>query len=246
MKNFNAFYGCLEREVWRYLKEPIQTIFDSVFSNILFLISLYFLRPSQIGFIIPGMVIFTTFNVASVNTRMTLFIGKIEGTLYYQLAAPISRIELYIIYILASLLKSIIINSLIMVIAFILFYHSGIYNIIAFPLVFLLINITFINIGILMSLYSESWNTIGAIESYIIGPLLYLSGSFFSLEQVPKILHPFFYINPFFHFTNLLRYIFSGYYELNLIISIFVCLSMFLLSTIVCLYFFQTGYKLLK
>ncbi|AOR24999.1 hypothetical protein BGI42_14730 (plasmid) [Clostridium taeniosporum] len=90
------------------------------------------------------------------------------------------------------------------------------------------------------------WNSVGAIENYIFHPLLYLSGSFFSLQYVPKFLYPIFYINPFFHFTNVLRYTFGNVYELNILLSLIVSISIFFISTISCLIIFHKGYRLLE
>lgn len=242
----NSIIGCLEREIMRFLNEPIQTIFNVVFSNIIFIITLYFLSPSQINFIIPGMFTYIIFNIVSSNTRMTIFIGKLEQVLYYQLAAPISRLDLYITYLIANILRVIVTVFFIAVFTIIFFYRQPINNIFLFFILFICTTITFTNIGIVISLFYKNWNSVGAIENYLLSPLLYLSGGFFSLRYVPKFLYPIFYMNPFFHFSNVLRYSFSGIHELNITISLFFCVVTFLASIISCVIIFKSGYKLME
>ncbi len=242
----NIFGGCLEREIRRYFNEPIQTILNVVFQNIIFLILFFLLSPGKIQFIIPGMVVFTTFNIAISNTRMSLFVGRLEGSLYYQLSAPIPRIQLYFVYLIASGFRSAIINCILLIFCIIIFRLNVIYHFGLFIITFFLLNVTFINLGMLLALYAKNWNSVGAIDSYITSPLLYLSGTFFSLEYVPQIYNFFFYINPFFHFSNLTRYSFLGVYELNFWMSFWVCIFLFLVSTLTCLFFFKNGIRLLK
>jgi ABC-2 type transport system permease protein len=86
-------------------------------------------------------------------------------------------------------------------------------------------SIFFTNIGIVLALFYKDWNSFGVVENYIVSPLLFLGGCFFSLEYVPEKFHILFYINPFFHFVNSLRYTFSGYYDLLPIYSFFHLLN---------------------
>lgn len=242
----NILLGCLEREVLRYLKDPIQTIFNSVFSNFLFLTALFFLQPNEIGILIPGILIFTSFNVVSSNVRMTLFVGRMDHTIYYQLAAPISRISLYMVYLVSTFFRSILVNITLLLLSYLFFYDKPIFSVGGFIMAFIVANITFINIGILLALYYKNWNSFGVMENYFVTPLLFLSGAFFSLENIRANFHILFHINPFFHLTNFMKYTFEGRSESTIQTAILLSIIFMVVTTGYCLYLFHTGRRLLK
>ena len=98
----NAIKGCVRREILRYLKEPMQTIINAIFSNLLFFLILYLINTKNISLLIPGIIIFLSFDVISSNLRMTLFVGRLEKTIFYQVASCVSRVTLYTIYVKQS------------------------------------------------------------------------------------------------------------------------------------------------
>lgn len=242
----NTIIGIMRRECLRFLRDPFQTIFNTVFYNFIFLITLSFLSPSKLNYIIPGMIIYTSFNIILSNVKMSLFIGKIEKVIYYQLAAPISRIELFFIYQLASIIRSSIVNSLILILIRIVYPNGKIFNYHYFIICFIVINILFVNISILITLFYKNWNSVGVAENYIISPLLFMSGSFFSIINIPELLKNFILINPFFYIVNLLRYTYEGSLEGSLQLSLYVLIIFLFCSTVLCMYFFKVGFKLLK
>lgn len=245
LKRVNSILGCFERETLRYLRDPIQTVFNSVFSNSLFLVALYLLQPNKINILLPGILLYTTYGVVASNTRMSLFVGRLDGTLKYHLSAPISRVHLYFIYLASTLLRGAIISACLMTISMGIFYRQPLYNIMGFLISFLIVSAVFTNIGILLALFYKNWNSFGVMESYIIAPLMFFSGCFFSLENVPEKLKSFFHINPFFHFNNIMRYYFSGIEELPVKMSLCFAIIVLILTTSFCLYIFATGKKLL-
>ena len=163
----NAIKGCMRREILRYLKEPMQTIVNAIFSNLLFFLILYLINTKNISLLIPGIIIFLSFDVISSNLRMTLFVGRLE-------------------------------------------------------------------------------KTIAAVQDYIVSPAMYLSGCFFSINQVPDLVRRFVQINPIFHFFNISNYLFSGQAEYDLRISFLMCISIAILSTMVCYVIFKEEYGLLR
>lgn len=249
IKYFNVFYGCLRREILRYLKDPEQTIFSVLVSKLLFFTVLYYLTMNKesLMFIIPGILLLINSEAISSNIKMIIFLGKIENTIYYQLSSPISRLHLYLIYGISSILRGIIISLLFLIIAKYLFLISFKINII-FILSFLLLDIFLVNVSIVISLFSNNWNTIGAIENYILYPFTYLSGGFFSINiNLNTILLYFIKINPLYHFIIIFQKSQELSFKECLINSSFFYSGSFsIISTVICLYFFKSGIKLLK
>jgi ABC-2 type transport system permease protein len=242
----NTISGVLTRECLRFLREPIQTIFNTVFTDFVFLVTLSFLAPHNLSFIVPGILMYTSFNVVLSNVKMSIFVGKMDRTIYYQLAAPISRVELFIIYHISNILRSLIVNALILALIMVMYSQYGIYNISLFAACWLLMNILFINISILITLFYKNWNSVGSSENYVVTPLLLLSGSFFSIWNVPTVLRNVMYLNPFLYMVNLLRYTYIGVTQVSIVSATSVFAVLIVATTAICLYFFNMGFKLLK
>ena len=195
----NAVWGCFHREMMRFLHEPEQTIFNVIFSKALFFIILFFLNRARMKSLIPGILIFTEFEVIFSNLKMTLFVGKIEQTLNYQLSSGIRRWKLYAVYVIASILRSLII-CLPMYMTLAIFFHP--YHVMTLFRLFLWLvvaGIAFCNLSIFMLLFVNSWNAVGAVESYVVAPLTYLSGCLFSIHQISLPWRNLILLNPVFH-----------------------------------------------
>lgn len=242
----NAIKGCVRREILRYLKEPMQTIINAIFSNLLFFLILYLINTKNISLLIPGIIIFLSFDVISSNLRMTLFVGRLEKTVFYQVASCVSRVTLYTIYVISSVIRALTITSCMLIIFKLFFKNIVINNLILYLAWTICIDIVFANIGMLLGLFSKNWNSVAAVQDYIVSPVMYLSGCFFSINQVPDLVKRFVQINPIFHFFNISNYLFSGQAEYDLRISFLMCISIAILSTMVCYVIFKKGYGLLK
>ncbi|MBI4237257.1 MAG: ABC transporter permease [Deltaproteobacteria bacterium] len=241
-----AFVGCLEREIWRYLQSPLQTILNTVFSNFLLLTVLYFVDPTKIALVLPGVILYATFTVVASNARMALFVGRIEGTLQYLLAAPISRLHLYVINLFAAVLRALLVSLLLLGAGMLCFFRQPPAHPIMFICGWTLMTFTFASIGILLACSYKNWNSFGVMENYVIIPLLFFSGCFFSLEHIPAHYHWLLYANPFSHFSTVLRFGFSGHAELSVPITLLGALTVWLLSTIACALLFRSGRRLLQ
>lgn len=242
----NAIKGCLRREIFRYLHEPEQTIFNVIFSNLLFFVILYFLNSEQVKLLIPGIIIFISFNTIFSNMKMTLFVGRLEKTVSYQLSSCVSRVTLYVIYVFSAILRAMIITMSVLIILSLFICKIGIHHFFYYLLWMLLYDIAFSNISILLTLFMKTWNSVGAVENYLVTPVLYLSGCFFSVEQMPSWGRFVVYINPVFHFFNISEYFFSGTSQFDLRVSAIVAFCSLFLSTATCFAIFRKGIKLLK
>jgi len=134
---------------------------------------MYLINPQKIILVMPGILIFASFNVVFSNLKMTLFVGKIERVMYYQLSAPVSRVNLYYVYILSSVFRSCIVSCLLFIFFNLFFSGLSIYSPVLFVLFFALANVAFASLSALIILHLKNWNEVGAVENYIKAPLLY-------------------------------------------------------------------------
>lgn len=248
MKKFetSALWGCFHREVRRFLHEPEQTIFNVFFSQFLFFIILFFLNRARVWSLIPGILIFTEFGVVFSNLKMTLFVGKIDQTLDYQLSSGIRRWKLYAVYVTATVLRSLIICVPMYVIFAIFFQHFN-FDMVPKLLLWLVVTgIAFCNLSIFMILCVNSWNGVGAMESYVLAPLTYLSGCLFSIKQLSFPWRNLVLLNPVFHYFNVLNRFYIGMAEYPFSFSFIYGILFMVITTILCIIIFNRGYKILK
>lgn len=242
----NTFLGCFYRESLRFLRTPFQTIFNTVFSSILLGLAFYFYNPKNILFLVPGLIFFSSYQVISSNLRMILFVGRMDGILNYQIIAPISKYSLYLIYIIVSILRAALVVTPLLVLLNIFIFEIRIYNWTLLLFCFFISSLFIANISCILCLYYKDWNSFGSIENYIITPLIFLSGAFYPLSNIPIQYKNIFLLNPFFHFINTLRFASSNSYDINLLLSSMVCLFLCFLTTIICLVLFHKGYRFQK
>lgn len=245
-KNLYSWLGCFRREILRFLHEPEQTIINVIFSKGLFFLILYFLNHERVWALIPGIMIMTEFEVVFSNLKMTLFVGKLEKTLSYQLSAGISRWKLYVTYVSSSILRSLITCCPMYIILAVVFHKNPAVHPLSFLLWFIVSGIVFCNISILLILHVNTWNSVGAVESYIVAPLTYLSGCLFSIQQVTKPWRDLLLVNPVFHYFNVFEQCYIGQAEYNLTVSLLIGLIFMIASTGICVGIFNRGYRLLK
>ena len=177
---------------------------------------------------------------------MVIFIGKLEKTINYQLAAPISRTGLYFIYMLATTLRNIIISGAMLVAANLLFQLPRFVMAGIASLFFLFCSFSFCAISAVISLFLKNWNSVGVVNNYVLSPILYLSGAFFILKDLPVSLQKIIPINPFFHFVNSFRYFCYGILDYNLAISLICCITLTIFAFVLGICMFSKGYKLLN
>ena len=242
----NAVCGCIRREVLRYLHDPIQTIFNEIFSALLMLFAFYFLRPGQQDILIIGIIVYINFGVIFSNMKMTIFVGKMDNSIYYQISSDVPRTTLYLIYVATSIFRALLISFSLL--AIVCFFVKP-YNTYALgPLCFWLVvtDVAFANFAVLLTLFIKSWNGFGAIDSYIVMPLLFLSGCFFGGITLPFKMEQIIHCNPIFHFFNCGVYFCTNKIIYTPSISLLICTLLLCISTVLCLHVFKNGYGILK
>ena len=243
---FNSIVGVCRREILRYLRQPEQTIINEIFASFLFWFLLYLLKPEGYLSFLTGTLFVSSFKVIFSNLKMSIFVGRLEHCLDYQLATAIPKQLLYFIYCATSILRSILIIGVLLLIFSCFSTLGTVKQLLSLLAWLLLADLFFANVSILCNLSANSWNKIGAIDSYMITPLLYLSGCFCSWQGIKEPINTLIYFNPIFHFYNVGIYLLSGGTLFPLTYSIALSLSLVSVSTFLGLYAFRKGYGLIE
>ena len=216
--NWIGFWTLYKKEVLRFLIVAIQTVISPLITSLLFLLVLSLAIGNDRGevlgfpfitFLAPGLIAMQVIQQAFSHSSSSIMIGKIQGNIVDILYAPLTAGEVTLATNLAACTRSLIIALVsIVVFSFIvdLEYHNFFY---VFVFTFLG-SFILSSIGIIIGLWAEKFDHMASATNFIIVPLSFLSGTFYSIDRLPDILKSISELNPFFYIIDGFRYGFLG------------------------------------
>ena len=250
--NFLGLYTLILREQKRFTAVWTQTILAPIVTSILFLTVFSFVlanRKIQIEefdytfFIAPGILTMSVMQNSFANTSSSLLISKVQGNIVDTLLAPLRPIEIVIGYMIGGILRGCIVS---LAVILVIFPALGLYPKYPFILLaFILVACAKLSLlGIVAGIFSQKFDHMQALVNFVVTPLSFLSGTFYSLSALPPILAQITSYNPVFFLIDGVRYGCLGYSEGNpvngFIWSVLICLTLIYL----CTYWVSVGYKL--
>jgi ABC-2 type transport system permease protein len=214
--NWVGAYSLYLKETLRFLNVFGQTIIGPIVTAILFLLVISLAigneRPDVLGvsfieFLAPGLIAMQVIQQAFSHSSSSLLMGKIMGNIVDLIGAPLSSGEVSLSIILASITRGVLI-SVISIIVFSFFIEIEIKNYLIF-LTYLFLNGFIMGAaGFIAGLWADKFDHMATATNFIIVPLSFLSGTFYSIDKLPEILSTLSYYNPFFHMIDGFRYSF--------------------------------------
>ena len=195
------------------------------------------------SFLIPGLIMLTILNQSVSNASFGIYFPKFSGTIYEILSAPISPIEITCGYVLAAASKSVLIG-LIILITSAFFIEITILHPFWMLLFLLLMSLTFSLFGFIIGIWANDFQKIQLIPSFILTPLTFLGGSFYSIGMLPDFWQKISYINPIVYLISSFRWSFYGNSDVNVVVSIIATLFFLVLCIVFISWIFKTGYKI--
>ena len=250
--NWLGLWTLCSKETQRFLKVSYQTILAPIVTNILFFtIFLIVIDRSKLivgnvqytEFLIPGLIMMAILQNAFMNTSSSIMISKIQGNIIDILLPPLSNLELTIAITFGGLARGMIVG-LASVLVFSFFVDMKIFNL--FYILFFAFSgsLALSLLGVMGGIWSDKFDHMSGLTNFIITPLTFLSGSFYSIDKLPDILQKIAKWNPFFYFIDGFRKGFIGYSDANVLIGIVVCFVLNIILFFFVYKMFQTGYKL--
>lgn len=230
------------KEVRRFMKVYNQTLFAPMITALLFL-AVFSLaignRVSDVGdvpflhFMAAGLIMMSVVQNAFANSSSSLIMGKIMGTLIDYLMPPLSATEMMVGMVGAAITRGIMVGCLVGI-AIWCFTPFGIAHP-AYALLYILLASTLLALlGIFGGIFAETFDQMSAVTSYIITPLAFLSGTFYSVHNLPTFWYEVSQYNPFFYMIDGFRYGLTGYSDSSVHIGItYLIISTLILWTIV-------------
>jgi ABC-2 type transport system permease protein len=249
-----GFFTLLKKEVLRFWSVLGQTVTAPIVTALLYL--LVFAQAMQgrapvypgVGyteFLIPGLVMMTVIQNAFANSSSSLVQSKIMGSLVFLQMAPLGPFEWFAAYVLAAMLRTLIVAT-VMVLVVLPFVHLHVHAPFALLASFLLAAGSLSALGIVAGITSQKFDHIAAFTNFLITPMSFLSGVFYSVHALPPFWYAASHFNPFFYMIDSFRYGFFGQADVAIADSLAWAAGFFVFMSALSLWMLFTGYKLRK
>ncbi len=250
--NWIGFWTLYQKEVLRFLIVAIQTVISPLVTSLLFLLVLSLAigdnRGEVLGFpfitfLAPGLIAMQVIQQAFSHSSSSIMIGKIQGNIVDILYAPLNAAEITLAINLAAATRS----AMIAIVSIIVFSFIVELNYYSFFYVFIFTFLgSFIlsSIGIIVGLWAEKFDHMASATNFIIVPLSFLSGTFYSINILPDILKNISLMNPFFYIIDGFRYGFLGLSDGSTYFGLVYLIILSFISWFVAYILFKKGYKI--
>lgn len=253
----SGWWTLLYKELLRFWKVAFQTILAPVITALLYLlifshtlegsVRVYDGRVAYTAFLIPGLVMMSVLQNAFANSSSSLIQSKITGNLIFILLPPLSPLEIFGAYVLAAMGRGLVVGAGVFLVT-LWFAPSGFLS--GFPhplwtLAFACLGSAILGtLGLLAGIWADKFDQLAAFQNFVILPLTFLSGVFYSIHSLPPFWQRLSHFNPFFYMIDGFRYGFFGLSDVAPETSLLVVGSCALGLSLFTLMLLQRGYKL--
>ncbi|MFM0173513.1 ABC transporter permease [Paraburkholderia sediminicola] len=248
----SGFRTLFYKELLRFWKVAFQTVLAPVITALLYLtIFGHALRGhvqvypgvEYTSFLIPGLVMMSVLQNAFANSSSSLIQSKITGNLVFVLLPPLSHYEMFGAYVLAAVARGLAVGFgvFIVTIWFVPVSFTAPFYIIAFAIFGAAILGT---LGLIAGIWADKFDQLAAFQNFLIMPLTFLSGVFYSTHTLPPVWREVSRLNPFFYMIDGFRYGFFGMSDINPLASLAIVAGFFVVLAVVAMRMLASGYKL--
>ncbi len=250
--NWVGTYTLYIKETLRFLSVFGQTIVGPIVTSLLFLLVISLAigetRPNVLGveyilFLAPGLIAMQVIQQAFSHSSSSLLMGKVMGNIVDMIGAPLSASEVTFALIFASITRSLMI-SIISIITFSIFIDIAIKNYFIFFTYLFVSSFIMGAAGFIAGLWADKFDHMATVTNFIIVPLSFLSGTFYSIEKLPNFLVTLSYYNPFFHMIDGFRYSFINNMDGSIKFGLNYLFLVSIVLWIIAYTLYKKGYKI--
>ena len=252
MMNYGGCWALFVKEIRRFYSVVVQTVFAPVVATLLYLLVFGQVLNTQIEvysdlnysqFLIPGLVMMAILQNAFANTSSSLIQSKMHGNLTFVLLSPISPLELYVAFVGASIVRGVAVGLSILVVGIIWFDLS--WQSPLWIMLFAVLSAAMMGgLGMLAGIISDKYDHLAAFQNFVIMPLTFLSGVFYSIHALPGVWQEISQFNPFFYMVDGFRYGFFGQSDVSVYLSLLVTVLFLVIVSAINLILLHKGVKI--
>ena len=250
--NWLGTWTLMEREVRRFMNVWSQTVMAPLINaGLLLMIFTIAIGPGRgdvmrvpfMTFLAPGILTMTVIQNAFANTSSSMASAKVQGNIVDTLMPPLSAGELLVGYIFGSFARGMIVAAVIALGAF-LFLGVGMQNPL-WVLTFVLLGSIFMGgLGLIAGIFANKFDQLSAISNFVVTPLAFLSGTFYSIDALPAVMQTLCHINPFFYIIDGVRFGMIGVSDSSPWLGLSIVSVACVVVMAVCWQWLNRGYRL--
>ena len=248
----SGFYTLFHKELLRFWKVGLQSIFAPMIATLIYLFIFSHVLEERAQaypgvtypvFLIPGLLMMAMLQNSFANSSSSLIQSKISGSIVFVLLSPLSYMEVFVAYVLASIVRGFLVGAGIYLVILI-FFDMPLQSF-SWIFIFALIGNGFLGVlGVIAAIWAEKFDQLAAFQNFVILPLTYLSGVFYTIHSLPPFWESISRFNPFFYVIDGFRYGFFGISDVSPYFSLMIVGICFLAVSWVTLRMLKIGYKL--
>ena len=249
MSGFQTLFG---KEVMRFRKVATQTVAAPVLTSILYLLVFSHLMAGRLpvydsvpysAFLVPGLVMMSMLQNSFANSSSSIIQSKMTGNIIFVLLPPLSHWEFFCGYVLAAVVRGMVVGTGVLLVTLpfteVSLQHAG------WVLAFALVGCGLLGtLGLLAGMLADKIDQVAAFQNFLIMPLTFLSGVFYSIHSLPPFWQNISHFNPFFYMIDGFRFGFFGVSDVDPMLSFSVAFVALGLSAEAVLHMLRSGYKL--
>ena len=239
------------KEVLRFWKVAFQTVAAPVLTSVLYMLIFghvlsgreVYPGVSYTAFLVPGLIMMSVLQNAFANSSSSLIQSKIMGNLVFLLLTPLSHWGWFFAYLLSSILRGLVVGAGVLAVAV---WFAPLQLVAPWWIaVFAVLGAGLLaSLGVVAGLWAEKFDQMATFQNFIIVPMTFLSGVFYSLHSLPPLWLQISRFNPFFYLIDGFRHGFFGQSDVSPWLSLGVAASAFVLVAGLALYLLKIGYKI--
>jgi len=248
-KQWIAYLTIVHKEVNRFLRIWSQTLLPPIMTQTLYFVIFGKFIGSQIGgiqgisymaFIVPGLVMMAVINNSFANVVGSFFSSKFQHSIEELLVSPASNEAIILGYISGGTLRGIIVGALVFFVSA-FFTHPQIHHLGLIIVFIILTSVVFSLGGLINAIFAKKFDDISIFPTFVLTPLTYLGGVFYSIHSLPEVWQKISYLNPILYMVNGFRYGFYGFSDVSVAMSLVILIVLTLMLSWISLALLKSG-----
>jgi len=248
----NGWQTLLYKETLRFWKVAGQTIAGPVLTAMLYLLIFGHALESHVkvydqvsytAFLVPGLAMMSLLQNAFANSSSSLIMSKVMGNLVFLMLTPLSYVHWFVAYVGAAIIRGLVVALGVFVVA--AFFAPMTYVAPLWIFTFAVLGASLMAaLGLIAGLWAEKFDQLAAFQNFVVMPMTFLSGVFYSIHSLPAFWQGVSHFNPFFYMIDGFRFGFFGISDVSPWMSVSVVSGATVVVSLIALQLLRSGYKI--